>query len=901
MAVTSRHNKYTSIPDWFSGQSTETAKTSPISQTVYIGGSSSTTIAGSTVNFKDIPIDNSTIVWQNEQLTVPIDNDKIIIVDGKVTTSVNASGVWELRQLADGTNYIYTTYPVVTQLGITMYADTEGLDIVGIYDGLPIDNATIYWDLDSNGNKVLKAIGSSSGGGVADSVAWVNVIGKPTWLLDDKISYSEIVGTPDLSKFVTHDLDERITGIKSFVNGLKIGESLIKQLQEDVVYIDANLVVKGGVTMYGSDSTFTPSTIMDAIVVDGITISKDGGVLKVIGDNNGGVTDSIAWGNILDKPYWITDSVPVIGISGVNVSLGSGITQVALRTALGLGSNAYSSTTFLPSASYTSSDVFAKVLSLDGSDSGLDADLLDGKHYLDIINGNVASATKLQTARTIWGRSFDGTGDVSGTLSGVYDIDFASKGNYVVGTFDKNANTIYTNNIHSGKGNNLWLKSTADTYITNSDGTTKFLTILSTGNVGIGTTSPSSRLHVNGNILATGNATLNQLITTDPTGIRLSYGNYGTLLRSDGDNFYILLTNSGNALNGTWNDLRPFRISSSTGDITMESNLSVTKYFAIGSRFRVNSAESTNSFGFFKSNIANQNNVGIAHLGTNYGGTTDINRTDLDMTAISMYRGVVGIGKEYDYSSIRSIYDSGVNLGVPTGVLIGLSKLIYKDSILGISSETSIGQTLHVYSSGTNFTQGIRVYQNGTGYAGLMLGGADLTTTAGTTVRSWFISTNSNDRFSISKGGFEPTDSIAFGYNGQWLVNGGDLVVSSNILATGGITMYSAKKLKNIKDERGLSLEELAIIKPTRYTWKDGRDDRLHIGGIADDVQRVLPEVIYKTGEDDTLTMDYGNAAFAIAASLINPVINHEEEIRVLKERIKELEEKVKVLTWNIA
>lgn len=32
----------------------------------------------------------------------------------------------------------------------------------------------------------------------------------------------------------------------------------------------------------------------------------------------------------------------------------------------------------------------------DGSGSGLDADLLDGKHYSDIINGNVASATRLQ-------------------------------------------------------------------------------------------------------------------------------------------------------------------------------------------------------------------------------------------------------------------------------------------------------------------------------------------------------------------------------------------------------------------------------------------------------------------------------------------------------------------------
>lgn len=111
--------------------------------------------------------------------------------------------------------------------------------------------------------------------------------------------------------------------------------------------------------------------------------------------------------------------------------------------------------------------------------------------------------------------------------------------------------------------------------------------------------------------------------------------------------------------------------------------------------------------------------------------------------------------------------------------------------------------------------------------------------------------------------------------------------------------MYSQKSLKNIQNERGLSLEELSIIKPTRFTWKDGRDSKVHIGGIADDVQKVLPEVIYKTS-DDTLTMDYGNAAFAIAASLIRPMTEHEREIKALKEKVRMLEEQVQTLSWNI-
>ena len=39
------------------------------------------------------------------------------------------------------------------------------------------------------------------------------------------------------------------------------------------------------------------------------------------------------------------------------------------------------------------------------------------------ISSNVASATKLQTSRTIWGQSFDGSGNVGGNLSNVADIN----------------------------------------------------------------------------------------------------------------------------------------------------------------------------------------------------------------------------------------------------------------------------------------------------------------------------------------------------------------------------------------------------------------------------------------------------------------------------------------------
>ena len=39
--------------------------------------------------------------------------------------------------------------------------------------------------------------------------------------------------------------------------------------------------------------------------------------------------------------------------------------------------------------------------------------------FIGALNGNAATATKLQTARTIWGQSFKGDANVSGAMTGV--------------------------------------------------------------------------------------------------------------------------------------------------------------------------------------------------------------------------------------------------------------------------------------------------------------------------------------------------------------------------------------------------------------------------------------------------------------------------------------------------
>lgn len=384
---------------------------------------------------------------------------------------------FEEKTDANGTPYLLAKKSLVSVGGLTAYAG-ESVDVPSIFDDIPIDNDTIYWD-ESAGVRVLKAKG---GGGEAGSVAWGNITDKPSWIGSTKPTYTwnEISNKPSWIGSTKPSYNWSEIGSKpTTLGGYGITDAYTKT-DSDNRFVNV------------SGDTMTGHLIINGSYANILTISDTGTTSALIGfKNQSGVLGYIGVSST-DLIFRKTDTSTVYKIwHEGNDGAGSGLEADLLDGKQGddylyhvrqIGTDANSISTLKPrilevnnGKNMPSSNAWYQIFNWGSGDANFGCQLSNtytdksaplyyrlktsgtwgSWNQLARVTDNVASATKLQTARTIWGQSFDGTGNVSGELSQCTRIYNAASNPIYLGN-SNNSSWVYTQDIASSSGYDKW-------------------------------------------------------------------------------------------------------------------------------------------------------------------------------------------------------------------------------------------------------------------------------------------------------------------------------------------------------------------------------------------------------------------------------------------------------------
>lgn len=195
--------------------------------------------------------------------------------------------------------------------------------------------------------------------------------------------------------------------------------------------------------------------------------------------------------------------------------------------------------------------------------------------------------------------------------------------------------------------------------------------------------------------------------------------------------------------------------------------------------------------------------------------------------------------------------------------------------------------------STSGYTEGIRIHSSSGGWTTLMFCGTDNTGNSGTSANSWSMHTNGGNFYLNKNGSDSHTGNEFCNVSGKWgigvIAPSEKLHVDGNILANGDVTALSDIRKKNVIGDIELDVNAIALARLIRFTWKDGHDTDEHVGGIAQEWQKILPEAVHESA-DGTLSMDYGAIGMISAVTLARKVVEQERRLEMLEARIKRLE-----------
>lgn len=356
------------------------------------------------------------------------------------------------------------------------------------------------------------------------------------------------------------------------------------------------------------------------------------------------------------------------------------------------------------------------------------------------------------------------------------------------------------------------------------DDDVKFI-VKGSGNVGIGTESPESKLHVNGDLTFTG----------------LTSGDQGTRAR--------ILHTSGAAANG--------EDSKNDGGLILQSNDNSTYVDALTIDHSGKVGIGTTSPNHPLDVNENVNGASQTVLFSNFDNTAGTNQTVNLNLGLARNSGSqktafqISCGKEVDWTNDDTKLDSYAAFSTLDGGLLHERMRIKANGNVGIGTK--------------NPTQDLMVYRDDGSQSVVQAYAMDVTVSGwgsylqsvsvvGTTVRN------------SSVGTFRPTVGTNYagalflhtrngGGNYNWFDDSRNFRTSSDSSHVGGTggtvigTQTSDERLKNIESDFDYGLKQVMQLQPIAYKFKDDEDEIRHLGFGAQTTQDIVPEVVYDTQE----------------------------------------------------
>jgi hypothetical protein len=122
-----------------------------------------------------------------------------------------------------------------------------------------------------------------------------------------------------------------------------------------------------------------------------------------------------------------------------------------------------------------------------------------------------------------------------------------------------------------------------------------------------------------------------------------------------------------------------------------------------------------------------------------------------------------------------------------------------------------------------------------------------------------------------------------------WKIYSTGSATFANVLSNGYVTALSDIRRKHVVSRFHLKPEAIAMASIIRFRLKESKDQTIHVGGIAQEWQEIMPDAVVKT-DDGFLSMDYSVIAYASAVSLARIVVNQQQKIDKLEKRLARLE-----------